>query len=456
MNAGKALQHFAWVSVSLLAFLLALLYQAQAEVQLGGEFWARGSADLRDDRPEEDLFSEHAYVRSHLRFTLGPRWAGRLGIMLDRLAAHRHGRNREETTLLLGESFLRYQGTRWEITLGHQIIRWGKADEISVLDHLTRQDLRELFTLRQEERQRPWPWLRIRHFGSRLTWEGVFTLWPLWPRRKTVDADWAVFDHLRAQLRAAGLASLFPLRIRKEKPSPGLQHAEFGMRLGGTWGVMDWELSFLHAHSRSFYPYLKRFPLRGLRLEHPGDPWRDLWAQLERLEIASESLLITYPRDEIFGFSFETTWRGWGLRGEVAFHTAQVFLRRDLTSTRRPSWQWVLGADYQMENGLYLNLQLLQQKIVHHSEAILFEHALDSFLFLRLAQGLGHDFLQLRLDGMYGLSTRSWYLNPEVSYKPRDDWELFLGLHLLDGPQGTFLDPYDANDQVYLGLRYNF
>ncbi len=421
-----------------------------------GVFFSRGALDLKEENPYEDQSLDHEFLLLESRFFPSDRLSGRIGIKLDRLAFHGHGKTREEITPLLWETYLRFEGENFEITLGNQIIRWGKADEISVLDNLSRQDLRELFTLRAPDRRRPWPWLRMRYFTSSWTLEGVFTLFPLTPRRYDFGSDWAIFDHLREELADSPFSHLVTLALDKQKLVPSLRNAEFGFRLEKTWRDFDLAFSFLHAHNRSFYPFVKRFPLKGLVLKHPGDPLQDLLKQWPRLSLVSNRIETRIPQDNIFGFSFETTYGGAGIRGEIAYHTSRVFLKKDLTSVRKPYWRAIVGFDYRFESGLYLNLQFLTQRIIHYSDQILFDPRLDSYVFLRLSRGFWRDFLTLRADTVCGITTRSYYFNPELAYKLTDSIEIFTGLHLLDGPRGTFFDPYDQNDQIYLGLRINF
>ncbi len=425
-------------------------------MDLSGTFLSRGTLDLTHDRPLEDQTSDREYLKVEARFDLSERLEGKLGLRLDRLAFYGNHNGREETRLEFWESYLRFLGKNTEVTVGNQIIRWGKADEITVLDNLTWQDLRELFTWRLEERERPWPWLRVQHFFQNFTLEGVFTLWPMWPKRDDFDSDWAVFDHLRLALKRAPLPFPLEIDLDKQKLSPSLRNSEFGLRLQGVFREVDWEISFLHAHNRSFYYYVRRFPLRGLDIEHPAEPIKDLRAAFPNLRILGNTARIDRPQDNILGFAFETTWRGLGLRGEFAYHTGRVFMKKDLESVQKPYWRYVLGLDYRFENGLYLNLQFLQQHILGWSEKILFDPEYDSYIFLRLSKGFLRDFLELRLDGTYGITTRIYYLNPEIAYKFRDNWELFGGFHLIDGPKGTFFDVYDNNDQVYLGLKISF
>ncbi|WP_456369953.1 DUF1302 family protein [Thermodesulfatator atlanticus] len=412
--------------------------------------------DLKHDKAIEDQRLDHEKLRLEARFSPSYSLDVKAGVLLDRLAYYGNKNTREETRVEPWETYLRYVGRAFELTIGNQIIRWGKVDELTILDNLTRQDMRELFTLRLEERQRPWPWLRLQYFQDSFTLEGVFTLWPLWPERDDFDSDWAVFDHLRKELARDPIFQALNLKLKKDEPPVGLKNAEWGLRLSGTNKGVDWEVSYLYAHDRSFYYYVEDYPVKGLWLEHPAEPLKDLRAQLPSLNITGDTIYVSYPRDSIFGFAFETTFHDMGVRGEVAYHTSRVFLKKNLEAVKKPYLQWVIGIDYRFESGLYLNLQFLQQRILGWSEDILFDPKLDSYIFVRLSKSFLQDFLEIRLDGTYGITTRGYFLNPEIAYKITDDFEIFAGLHLIDGPQGTFFDVFDHNDQVYLGLELNF
>ncbi len=427
-------------------------------LKLKGEFWTRGTVDLKNERPYEDLTSDHETLLLEAEVSPSPLLSFKGGIRLDRLAFHGQERSQEDNRLDLWETYLRYQGEALELTIGQQIIRWGKADEITILDNLNPQDLRELTTLRLEERKRPWPWLRIQYFAPDLAFEGVFTLWPVRHLKDELGTDWAVFDHLKAQLEDTPLFADLgrSLGIKKDYPGPSLSEAEWGLRISGTKDAVDWEISFLHAHNRSFYYYVTSFPIKGFSLKDPSNPVRDLLTQLHHLQVIGTEIKIGLPQDNIVGLAFETTWQDIGLRGEFAYHTDRVFLKKDLSAVRKGYWQYVIGLDYQFQNGLYLNLQFLQQRVLDWHQEILFDPKLDSSLFLRISKNFWQDFFEVRLDGYYDLTRRMYYLNPEIRYQWRDNLTFFGGLHLLNGAKGSFLDVYDDNDQVYLGLKATF
>ncbi len=443
-----------WIVIGALAWPLKAV---ENPLKFKGEFWARGTVDLKNEHPYEDLTSDHETLLLQVEGASASSFSFKGGMRLDRLA-FRRGSSREDTRLDLWEAYLCYQGENLEITVGQQIIRWGKADEMTVLDNLNPQDLRELLTLRLEERKRPWPWLRIQYFTPNFTFEGVFTLWPVRHLKDDMGTDWAVFDHLKTQLESNPLFVDLSrsLSLKKEYPGPSLKEAEWGLRVSGTVATLDWEISFLHAHNRSFYYYVTSFPIKGLSLKDPSNPANDLLTQLSNLKISGTEIKVGLPQDNIVGLAFETTWRDMGLRGEFAYHTDRVFLKRDLSSVRKGYWQYVIGLDYQFQNGLYFNLQFLQQRILGWNQKILFDPELDSSLFLRISKSFWQDFFEVRLDGYYDLTRRMYYLNPEIRYQWRDNLTFFGGLHLLGGARGSFLDVYDDNDQVYFGLKATF
>ncbi len=439
-------------SFFILVFGLILFNQALAwdGLNLKGELWSRGTVDFHQKRPFEDTTSDHETFLLQGEGDLRDDLSFKAGARLDRLAFHGHQSTNEDTRLELWETYLRYQGENLELTVGNQIIRWGKTDEMTILDNLNPQDLRELMTLRLEERKRPWPWLRIQYYGLPVTLEGVFTLWPVWHIKNDFGTDWAVFDHLKAQLENIPQLSNWArsITVDKERPGPSLRAAEWGFRLSGTISTVDWEISFLHAHNRSFYYYIKSFPVTGLWINSPSN-----FTLTPGINITGNTIYISRPEDNIFGFAFETTLGDAGFRGEFAYHTDQVFLRKDLLSIRKPCWQYVLGIDYEFANGLYINMQFSQRYIQEWNNTLLFDPKWDSSIFLRLSKSFWQDFLEARIDAYYDITERMYYFNPEIDYKLRDNINLFVGVHLLDGPQGTFFDPYDCNDQAYLGLK---
>ncbi|WP_456433733.1 DUF1302 family protein [Thermosulfuriphilus sp.] len=427
-------------------------------LEIKATFWARGAIDLKHDRRPEDRAVDQQTGTVELSW-LGPgALFGKASLRIDRLAFH-NDLSHEETDYWIWETYLGLQGEDWELRVGKQFVRWGKADEISLVDNVNPQDLRQLMYLRLEERKRPNFLIRYRHYFVGLNIEILFSPTDEAHERDQFGSDWANFDHLKEaiahspQVPSALKGWAAGLSASVGDHGWSLRRSEWGFRITGTWSQIDLGISYLNAHSRSPYPFVRRFPLQGFRVTRPTNPLADLLAQIGHLNIAGNEIIIGQPRNRFYGFEFETTWGDFGLRGEFLYQTDRVLLKEDLTGIRKPSWAYILGIDRTWPNGLYLNLQFLQQRILAWSEGILFEPKLDSSLFGRLSWPWFEDRLEIRLDVSYDLTNRMWYANPEVIYKINDNLHIFFGLHLIDGPPDTFLDLYDNNDDIYLGLK---
>ena len=71
----------------------------------------------------------------------------------------------EETDLTLHETYLQYNRSNWEMSLGKQRVRWGKSDQLSPIDSINPQDFRQFITIDLEERALPSWMLRSRWHG---------------------------------------------------------------------------------------------------------------------------------------------------------------------------------------------------------------------------------------------------------------------------------------------------
>ena len=438
-------------------FLCGTSLAFESPVDTKATLWMRAGWDLSHDRTLEDRASEREIATLELFWPGKGPFFGKASLRLDRLSFHDN--SKQETDYWVWETYLGLQTNNWEIRVGKQFVRWGKADEISLLDNVNPQDLRQLMYLRLEERKRPSFLILCRRYLGNFTLEALFSPTDEAHERDHFGTDWANFDHLKkaiarnpqvpATLKAWGAG----LSAQEEDHGWSLRRSEWGVKLSGTVAQIDFALSYLEAHSRSPYPFVKYFPIKGFRLTSPTAPLADLLSQMASISISGQTILIGRPRNRFLGFEFETTRGDYGLRGEFLYQTDRVLLREDLTGIRKPSWGYILGVDRTWPGGLYLNLQFLQQRILAWSEGILFEPKLDSSIFFRLSWPALEDRLETRLDASYGLTTRMWYLNPEIIYQVRDNIHLFLGFHFIDGPSDTFLDLYDNNDDFYVGLK---
>ena len=78
-------------------------------------------------------------------------------------------------------------------------------------------------------------------------------------------------------------------------------------------------------------------------------------------------------------------------------------------------------------------------------------------LFLRLTHLVRYQTLELSLVAFYGPSDEDAHLCPQVAYRMTDRWTIAAGANIFLGRHDTTpFGQLDANDNLYLRLRYSF
>ena len=119
----------------------------------------------------------------------------------------------------------------------------------------------------------------------------------------------------------------------------------------------------------------------------------------------------------------------------------------------------MIGLDYTFPDGPYLNLQAAHGLFAENRR-----EALNDYLLLALEWKVLRDRLKLgplgvvlELDDLERPG-ESWAiaLSPELSLHPADGVELALGLHWVEGREGTTLGARRADRELYLRGRFSF
>lgn len=453
---------FLAVASLLLLPLLAQTVHAQAlfpeDLKTRGYVWMRGTEDIRHDEPHEDIrtFRNRIFVEAQARPAVNT------SIMVSALSDYlwlRDDGSRDDFSLEVFEAYIQQSDPKWDLRVGNQIIRWGKTDEISPVDNVNPQDLRQALTLKLEERKLPVFMARLQYFMPDGTVEALYLPHFRSSKLDFFESDWAVFDHLREQLKdspampPAFRSYLDRINVKEENYSTGIDNSEIGVRYTGTTRGHDYGLSYLYTRSRT--PFIDRFPITNISVEDLSGG--AILSQVPQARLSDDANIhVLYPRNQIWGAELETTRGAYGIRGELAYMTDQVFLRSDLTSAKKEIVHYVVGIDRNFPNDLYANFQLSQRKIFDYDDAIIFDHEFETALFLRLGKNLFYDKFRLKLDLYYNLTNESYSLNPEIEFRYFDNLPIALGANILDGPDDSLLGYYGKNDQVYLTAKLVF
>ena len=327
----------------------------------------------------------------------------------------------DEYDLELHEAYLSHTTPDWDLRLGRQIVRWGKADQISPVDNVNPQDLREFVIPDLEDRKVPNWMARLRLFPGDLTLEGVFI--PFF-RENTFDYSGNTWALLGVDDQG--------LRIDEDEPGHGLDNADWGMRASASMAGWDMALSYLQATEKS--PNLRFDPLA------PQGP----------------TLHADYRRQHIIGWEFETTVDKFGFRGEGAYFDEQSLPTQSMNSVTRPMTHSVVGVDYLGEADWYINVQLSHQHIFDHEEDILFLRQDNFYVSGEINKEFWRGNTMLKLRYAVDLHDGGSLLTPETILTYFENLELSLGANLFFGPRSSYFGRYSDNDQAFLKAVYHF
>lgn len=365
----------------------------------------------------------------------------------------------EDYDLDLFEGYFYWSRKPVDLRVGRQIVRWGKTDQISPVDNLNSQDLREFIIPDFEDRKIPNWMVRGRLFSDFLTLEGVYIPFFEPSRIDYFGTDWAVYQHLKEDVQDSDLLTtafkeyIKGRYVNENTPPKTFENGDWGIRLLRT--ISDWDLGLSYLYSWEDLPYYKSFPIKNLILD--GSTSSDsLVSALAGTTNANEEIEVEYRRQHIAGFEFETTVKDFGFRGEAAYFDKQSFLTNNLTSTRKIVYHYILGVDYSGENDWYINIQFSHQILKNYDSTILYFNRNNPSLCGEISKEFWEGYFEAELKYNFALNQNSFYLSPSIicSYIPNLD--ITLGLNIFEGDSDTLMGLYDANDQVYIDFKYHF
>jgi hypothetical protein len=339
-----------------------------------------------------------------------------------------------------------------DLTVGRQRIAWGTGDQIGPLDNLNPADLEDILD-----------------FGRR---RGVDALNLTWYPHRDFSAQFVFIPWFRPANMPVGIFAdvlmpsfeLMPGMTMKQftdtliLPHASLsESASAGLRLKGFWKGIDLSLSYLNGHDQiplSTYNLISLVDTAGGTAVHST---------------------LSYPRFHIIGADVAVSIAGIGIRGEAALFvpTEKITMRNDLSpifqapiyidslllDPDKPYLKGLIGADYYLPDGSYLNLQYLHG-FLHEQGG---ENLADYF-FLRYEKTFFRDRLKLvPLGGAFiindwgdiGNNYALAYL-PEISYKPHPNAELLLGAAIFHGKGDNLFVNLATKDMLMFKVKYNF
>ncbi len=456
VNADKAEKGLSWLTTDNLRF--------------SGFIEAYGWSDLHKDARTEHVKSLYNRIRAEAKYTFADPDASSFAALQKQdpyllISAESEflwfGKDNEysDHDLDVYEAYFHLDQGPWQLRLGKQNVRWGKTDQLSPVDNINAQDLRQFILLDLEDRKIPNWMARLRYFHQDWTLEGVFIPFFEADELDYFGTDWALYRQAKQDVQDSRLPAeiksfVQDLGVQKNTPSNTLGNSGLGFRVARELGQVDLAASWLTV--KETMPHIQTFPVQNLRVTGPFSA-RDIQDAADHpVPVPGEDIQVDYLRTRIYGLEFESVLQDFGIRGEAAYFDRQSFLQEDLTSTAREVIHVVAGLDYMGSSGWYANVQLSEQKIFDYQDHILFFKEHNVSLLGELSKEWARGTWEASAQGLYYLTDKSWHLNPELTHSPLPALDLSLGLHMFQGESDTILGQFDGNDQAYLRVKYYF
>ncbi len=353
-------------------------------------------------------------------------WSYALGARLDAHAQY-GDRDFDRVRLDYTENYLRWQQEDTRVTLGTQNVLWGRVDEISPTDRMSRVDWSRGMMDKLPDRRRAVPAVRTEYFGEGFKLDGV--LLPVFdeavmPHTRSV---WNPVDTVNGRILGIGsVPGIVGARVAKADIS-GVGGG--GLRFTAEGDGFDYGFSVQRV--RQSLPYYR--VILG----------------------APVMLQAVHPFSTVLGGELETERMGATWRMEVALSSDTPLTTKTFQYRTDPALDVVIGAEFfPGDSETRVTLQLAGQRIMTN-EAVLNRTRLYSF-----TGEIEHPFAngRWRADLRFGmgLNDRDVYLNPRLTYTGIDQQEIYLAAHLFSGAANTLGGFYKRNDSLVVGWQGKF
>jgi hypothetical protein len=392
-------------------------------------------------RAELGGFNDKSAPDSDLNLNLGAsmtgwvndKWEFALGMRLD-AQAQTGSPDFSRVKLDYAENYLRWRSPEMRITLGTQNLLWGRVDEISPIDRLSRTDLTHFILDRLPERRRAIPAARLESFQGDFKIDAVWV--PFFDPAVLPDSEsvWHPVDTLNGRILGLG-----PINF----PVPGMSaklgaeedggSGGAGVRVTHTGGSFDYGFSVQRA--RQSMPYYKSSAT-------PGFP-------------AILTLTAVHPYSWIVGGELETQVAGATWRLEAAWSSDLPVTDANTFSFRtEPASNLVMGVEFFPGDGeTRITLQVAGHKT--HTRNVLDRteiYSLNGEIERSFAQGRWRGNLRF----FSGLNDHDVYLNPKLTYLGIEKHELFIAAHIFDGSEQTLGGFHKDHDMISVGWQAKF
>lgn len=354
----------------------------------------------------------------------------RVGFRLDGASQSGGTTTFDRSRVSLSDTYVRWRLGDSRVTLGAQTILWGRVDEVSIIDRVSRADLTRFLVDNLPQRRLPQWAVRWEH---------------------TMDDD---------RLDVVLLPAFKGARLPDERSIWGLVNRSTGEVIGS-------------ASSPALAAFARQAPLQqvdggfggaALRWTRTGTPPIDFGFTLARTrqslpalraDLATGVLRAEHPFTTFAGVDVELASGGYTWRSEFGVTSGQPATAASGRSLSLRAWDWVGAVEF-FPGGedTRVNLQLATRHL--RNQEPLLELARYTSLSGEIETAFANGRWKAGLRFALGLNVRDHYVAPKLSYLGWEPYEFYLTARRFGGEARTLGGFHREHDMVALGLRTKF
>jgi len=388
-----------------------------------------------------------------------------------------------------------------DIRAGKQLITWGTADGIRVLDkYVNPLDWRE-FTLKPWNEIKIPLWMLKLEFQPTLNGTLQFLLIPdfepdYWPApgapfcpgvvKRGVEIGKTKMERLM-KLSRDGIAGVpFDYRIISEEGRPGEKwgNSKFGIRWRDVLGNFEYTLNYIYSWETESVERTTDIDASTMDMDkvaqlanimHKTIPEMFDFFRMNRIAPPGSTFHFgqTYHRINVWGGTFSKTFvggplKGLTLRGEFAYVRNDYKAYYDkkentIKWAKTDCYNYVIGLDKWVVTNWLASFQFIQlirsKKDVNGNPFLhLSGYPMDkveTLLTLKVSTDFFHERLKPDILIVYG-DDNDWRISPSFYFEWGDHWTTTFGAHILEGKESGLHGQFNDSKEVYLEVKYSF
>lgn len=359
------------------------------------------------------LDNENTVLNGMIKYKLKTLLNNSLGIKIDG-ANGLEDSSQYDSSNLMRELHLFYQGENFVFKVGKQLQPWGRADKINPTDFFTTRDYR--FLTSDDEEQK----LGVNLASVKYSFED-YELQALYGHNKQLNR--------------------FPINI--DAINDVKIYSQIGLKLDHYGEGFDWSVSYYNGTDRN---------------------------QIFYVQPNSSNITSTNQRIDSFGFDLSKAIDKITYRGEFAYvntHNSQQF---DDIYQRNNHYDFVVGAEISPFKDSFLSIQYygifvdsydrdIKRNALSNLNSLLSNQRLeyqDGFT-LRFMRSWNNDKYQFEVESNFGLKDNGIYIAPKFSFVVNNQFTINLGIDYFDGnPRTSYLGQFKRNRAGFLEARLFF